>query len=114
MEQAAPKHINVQHKEIVILAALGFQKNDLLPNAPLQVVNTGNSFLLIPVKNEDILKNITPDFEAISKTNMVRHNLNIISICTNGTLLVLKIHEDLVVNLIYFPRYNSLFCASGL
>ncbi|MEW7278942.1 PhzF family phenazine biosynthesis protein [Aquimarina sp. 2201CG1-2-11] len=67
MEQVAPKHLNVSHKEQLILASLGLQKNDLLPNAPLQVVNTGNSFLLVPVKNEDVLKNITPNFKTISK-----------------------------------------------
>ena len=67
MEQLAPKYIDVTHKENAILQSLGLQKNDLLANAPIQLINTGNSFILIPVKNKEVLKKLIPNFDLISK-----------------------------------------------
>lgn len=69
MEQLAPKYVDVSHKENVILKSLGLKKTDLIPNAPIQLVNTGNSFILVPVKNNEILKNIIPDFDLISEVS---------------------------------------------
>ncbi len=66
MEQLAPKYSDVTDKEDYILKSLGLTKTDLIPNAPIKIVNTGNSFLIIPVKNSTILKRITPDFDLIS------------------------------------------------
>ena len=67
MEQLAPKYIDVSHKEGIILKSLGLQKSDLKLNAPIQLVNTGNSFILIPVKDNKILKNVIPDYNLISQ-----------------------------------------------
>jgi PhzF family phenazine biosynthesis protein len=67
MEQLAPKYIDVSHKEHAILTSLGLKKTDLIPNAPIQLVNTGNSFIIVPVKSNVILKNITPNFQIISE-----------------------------------------------
>ncbi len=67
MEQLSPKYIDVSHKEKAILTSLGLKKEDLMPNAPIQLVNTGNSFILVPVKNKEVLKNIIPDFNLISE-----------------------------------------------
>lgn len=67
MEQLAPKYMDVSHKESVILKSLGLEKIDLMPNTPIQLVNTGNSFILVPVKNYKILKYIIPDFELINE-----------------------------------------------
>jgi len=67
MEQLAPKYVDVSDKESIILKSLGLKKNDLIPNAPIQLVNTGNSFILVPVKSKEILKSIIPDFNMISE-----------------------------------------------
>jgi PhzF family phenazine biosynthesis protein len=69
MEQLAPKYIDVSHKESVILKSLELKKTDLITNAPIRLVNTGNSFILIPVKSNEILKNIIPDFDLISEVS---------------------------------------------
>lgn len=69
MEQLAPKYTDVRNKESVVLKSLGLKKSDLIPNAPIQLVNTGNSFILVPVKNNEILKNIIPDFDLISEVS---------------------------------------------
>ncbi|PKB00407.1 PhzF family phenazine biosynthesis protein [Flavobacteriaceae bacterium MAR_2009_75] len=67
MEQLAPKYVDVSQKESLILKSLGLKKTDLIPNAPIQLVNTGNSFILVPVKSNEILKNLIPDFDLITK-----------------------------------------------
>ena len=67
MEQLAPKYMDVSNKESAILQSLGLKKSDLMPNAPIQLVNTGNSFILVPVKSKEILKSIVPDFNLISQ-----------------------------------------------
>ncbi|WP_405411917.1 PhzF family phenazine biosynthesis protein [Maribacter sp. Asnod1-A12] len=65
MEQLAPSYVNPSEKEEEILKSLGLTKTDLLPNAPLKVVNTGNSFLMIPVKSSKVLTGLSPNFDAI-------------------------------------------------
>ncbi|SEB39182.1 phenazine biosynthesis protein PhzF family [Tenacibaculum sp. MAR_2009_124] len=66
MEQLAPKYTDISRKESVILKSLGLKKTDLIPNAPIKLVNTGNSFILVPVKSNEILENIIPNFDLIS------------------------------------------------
>tara|TARA_R110000868_G_scaffold86347_8_gene242256 strand:- start:56505 stop:57398 length:894 start_codon:yes stop_codon:yes gene_type:complete len=65
MEQLAPKYLAIHHKKSIILKSLGLQITDLLPNASIQLVNTGNSFIIVPVKNSAVLKNTIPDFKLI-------------------------------------------------
>jgi PhzF family phenazine biosynthesis protein len=38
-----------------------------LENAPISIVNTGNSFAIIPVVNIDVLRSIKPDFDLITQ-----------------------------------------------
>ena len=67
MEQRPPQYIGVQQSTEKILQSLGLNDKDLLENAPISIVNTGNSFAIIPVKDIDILKNIKPDFDLITQ-----------------------------------------------
>ncbi|MBT2162894.1 PhzF family phenazine biosynthesis protein [Zobellia barbeyronii] len=69
MEQLAPKYTDVSHREGIILKSLGLSKADLLANAPIQLVNTGNSFILVPVKNKAILKSIVPNLNRITEVS---------------------------------------------
>ncbi len=71
MEQLAPTYVDPTERENDILDSLGLTKEDLLPNAPIQVVNTGNSFLLIPVKDVKTLEDITPHLDAIENISEV-------------------------------------------
>ena len=71
MEQLAQKYVDVSHKEDLILKSLGLNKSDLLPNAPIKLVNTGNSFIIVPVKDTRVLKNLTLDFDLISEISEV-------------------------------------------
>jgi PhzF family phenazine biosynthesis protein len=67
MEQKAPVYRNTDKQEEQILRSLGLTKSDILKEAPISLVNTGNSFVIIPVKSAEILKNIKPDHTLISQ-----------------------------------------------
>lgn len=67
MEQQPPVYREVEDFSTRILDSLGLKDADRLMNAPLSVVNTGNSFLLLAVKGIEVLKRIQPDFELITQ-----------------------------------------------
>jgi PhzF family phenazine biosynthesis protein len=67
MEQRAPWYRNVDNKEKQILNSLRLTKDDILINAPITLVNTGNSFIIVPVKSAEVLKRIHPDYDLISE-----------------------------------------------
>ncbi|AEE53508.1 PhzF family phenazine biosynthesis protein [Haliscomenobacter hydrossis] len=71
MEQKAPTYSDVSTKQHLILQSLGLKKENLLPNAPISLVNTGNSFIIVPVANAEILKNIQPDFDLIEQVSEI-------------------------------------------
>ena len=67
MEQRPPQYMSVQQRKDKILQSLGLNDKEILENASVSIVNTGNSFAIIPVKDIDILKNIKPDFDLITQ-----------------------------------------------
>jgi PhzF family phenazine biosynthesis protein len=69
MEQKLPSYTEVGNNKDKILSALGLNEKDLLSDAPILVVNTGNSFVIIPVANDNILKNILPNFNLIKQVS---------------------------------------------
>lgn len=83
MEQKPPIYTAVQEHRGKILSSLGLADDDLLTNAPIQVVNTGNSFAIIPVASEIILENIRPDFEQVSRISEELDLIGYYVFCTN-------------------------------
>lgn len=67
MEQSKPFYTQVENHETEILTSLGIIRSDLVSEMPILVTNTGNSFLIIPVKKSKILQELKPDFERIIK-----------------------------------------------
>jgi PhzF family phenazine biosynthesis protein len=67
MEQKAPNYVDVSSKKQKILASLNLKEEDLLADAPLLSVNTGNSFFIIPLANAAAIQKIQPDFELIGE-----------------------------------------------
>lgn len=67
MEQKAP----VFEKKLVdldiILKSLRITDEDLLPGFNPMIVNTGNSFLIVPLRNEKVLKRINYNRETVSE-----------------------------------------------
>jgi PhzF family phenazine biosynthesis protein len=66
MEQRSPTFYVPENKFEVILQSLGINETDLVPNLNPTIVNTGNSFLMVPVKDERVLSNIKPNLDLIS------------------------------------------------
>ena len=67
MEQKQPLYREIKDYKEKILNSLGLQEGDMLPNAPILIVNTGNSFAIVPVADDNALKKITPDFDLITQ-----------------------------------------------
>jgi PhzF family phenazine biosynthesis protein len=67
MEQKAPVYRNVDQQTEQILRSLGLTEKDLLKEAPISLVNTGNSFVIVPVNSAAVLKNIQPDQALIAQ-----------------------------------------------
>ncbi len=67
MEQLAPSYKDVEGRIGDVFHSLGITENDLMANNRPVIVNTGNSFMLVPMKNEEKVSQVSPDFEAIHK-----------------------------------------------
>jgi PhzF family phenazine biosynthesis protein len=67
MEQLPPKYIDITDRIDGIFQSLGITDNDLMVNVRPVIVNTGNSFVVVPMKNEESVLQVDPDFEAIRK-----------------------------------------------
>ncbi|MEO9964898.1 MAG: PhzF family phenazine biosynthesis protein [Reichenbachiella sp.] len=61
MEQKAPVFKSVNQDKVRILDSLGITNSALSEKLPLSIVNTGNSFLIIPIIDKEILAEITPN-----------------------------------------------------
>ncbi|WP_158974336.1 PhzF family phenazine biosynthesis protein [Cellulophaga sp. L1A9] len=70
MEQLAPKYSSLEKHEAAILKSIGLTRSDLLPNSSIQLVNTGNSFIIIPIKTTKLLKNLKPNLGLIKKISI--------------------------------------------
>lgn len=70
MEQKAPKYQEPISLYPKILESLGITSASLL-SSPISVVNTGNSFLMIPLRSQDALKNLRPNLKLIEEISDV-------------------------------------------
>ena len=66
MEQKAPMYLDVKMQHAKILASLGLAGDDLIAEATISLINTGNSFVLVPVKTAEVLSRIKPDYGLIN------------------------------------------------
>lgn len=69
MEQKAPCYTCIEHEKATIVSSLGLTVHDLLPGAPIHIVNTGNAFAIIPVAGREVLERIQPDFDVINQVS---------------------------------------------
>lgn len=71
MEQSAPKFLSLEDAgggtPEEVLGALKLNQADLLPKAPLQVVDTGNRFLIVPLQDEATVLRAKPDQESVAQ-----------------------------------------------
>lgn len=66
MEQLAPKYQHIEDIDAV-LTSLGISGRELRTDLRPTIVNTGNAFLIVPLKNEQSVIQVCPDFAAINK-----------------------------------------------
>lgn len=50
-----------------VCRALGVAAEDLEPGLPVQVVSTGHSKVMVPMRNRDRLRDLRPDFDALAR-----------------------------------------------
>jgi PhzF family phenazine biosynthesis protein len=67
MEQLAPNYKEIDHCMDSLISSLGIAAHDLLSNHKPFIVNTGNSFLVVPLKDETVVLSVHPDFKAIQR-----------------------------------------------
>ena len=67
MEQLAPSYKEIDHRLDRLISSLGIAGQDLLSNHKPIIVNTGNSFSVVPLKDETAVLRANPDFEAIQR-----------------------------------------------
>lgn len=74
MEQSAPVFTPITEpaERNEIMATLGITSADLLPGAPILQVNTGNSFLVVPLAKAAKLAALRPDSAGISRISETR------------------------------------------
>ncbi len=72
MEQIAPSYRNANNWSAEgvtlqsVMSSLGLTETDMVEGVEPHLVNTGNNFIVVPVKNEAVLAGITPNQDAIS------------------------------------------------
>lgn len=66
MEQLPPKYVDVEDRVDDVFHSLGIAENDLIKNSRPIIVNTGNAFMIVPMKNEAAVSRVSPDFTAIN------------------------------------------------
>lgn len=75
MEQGAPQYIPLDVVDrLKSLSALGLSEDDLLEAHDLTIVNTGNNFLIVPAKTENLLKSMKPKMDIIESVS-AKYNL---------------------------------------
>lgn len=67
MEQTAPRFFALNEEdEAAVSDALNLAENETLSPSPV-IVNTGNSFIILEVRDEAVLQNLRPRFDGIAK-----------------------------------------------
>lgn len=67
MEQLSPNYRGIEDRIDLFFESLGITDNELIENTKPLVVNTGNSFIIVPMQNEKAVSQIHPNFEAIHR-----------------------------------------------
>ena len=67
MEQLSPNYWDIEDRIDIFFESLGITDNELIENTKPLVVNTGNSFIIVPMQNEEAVSQINPNFEAVHR-----------------------------------------------
>ncbi len=68
MEQKAPRYDQLNNANLqLILQALGITRADLIAGTKPTLVNTGNSFVIVGIRDAGVIQGLEPDFALIEK-----------------------------------------------
>jgi PhzF family phenazine biosynthesis protein len=67
MEQRSPKYTDINDPIESIVSSFGIKREYIREDSLPVIVNTGNSFLIVPLKNESSVLAAKPDLEAITE-----------------------------------------------
>jgi PhzF family phenazine biosynthesis protein len=101
MEQKPPLYIEITNHKEKILNSLGLMGADILANVSISIVNTGNSFIIIPVANDDILRRIMPNLDLITQ---ISDEFDLIGYYVFSTKT--NIEERVATTRMFAPRYG--------
>jgi PhzF family phenazine biosynthesis protein len=74
MEQLSPDYRSIDDRIGTVFDSLKITENDLADNCSPVIVDTGNSFLIVPLRNESAVLQVRPDFGSITKISE-KHDL---------------------------------------
>lgn len=67
MEQVSPKYQDIEAQMDAVFSSLGIAEADLMPGLRPVIVNTGNGFLIVPMRSATAVSRVSPDFPAIKR-----------------------------------------------
>lgn len=67
MEQLSPSYRDIGNRTTEVFRSLGITDHEHIANFRPVIVNTGNSFMIVHMKNEKAVTHVSPDFEVINK-----------------------------------------------
>lgn len=102
MEQIPQFYKNLEEGDVKkVMASLGLNEDDIEAGGELMISNTGVSFLIIPLKDNDALKGVKPDFDAIAE---ISEKYDLIGYYAFTNDPVCKSHT--VTTRMFAPRYG--------
>lgn len=99
MEQKTPKYFPIDQQKV--LQSLHLSENDLIDKQGISIVNTGNSFAIIPVASQDVLRALQPDFDLIQAISEEYDLIGYYLFCTQPSTT-----ERDVSTRMFAPRYG--------
>lgn len=99
MEQKTPKYSAIDQQKV--LQSLHLTESDLIENQSISIVNTGNSFAIIPIASPAVLSSIKPDFDLIQEISEEYDLIGYYLFCTQAS----TVERDATTRM-FAPRYG--------
>ncbi|WP_152207380.1 PhzF family phenazine biosynthesis protein [Marinobacter changyiensis] len=85
MEQKAPLYTTLSDPDLhLTLQALGLAQSDLIDGTEPTIVNTGNSFVLVGIRDVEKMKALQPDFSMIERLSKAFDLIGFYVFCLDG------------------------------
>lgn len=99
MEQKSPRYSSIDQQKV--LQSLNLKENDLIKGQSISIVNTGNSFAVIPIASREILEGVKSDFNLIYEISEEYGLIGYYLFCTQASTA-----ERDATTRMFAPRYG--------